>query len=58
MWGARTAGAAGANSPIAGFLAKSPGGGMHHPCFEVPDIAAAVATLVAGGARALELERE
>ncbi|WP_375452783.1 methylmalonyl-CoA epimerase [uncultured Devosia sp.] len=43
----------GDNSPIAGFLAKSPGGGMHHICFEVPDISAAVATLVGGGARVL-----
>lgn len=40
-------------SPIAGFLAKNPGGGMHHLCFEVPDILAAAARLVAGGARVL-----
>lgn len=40
-------------SPIAGFLAKLPGGGMHHICFEVPDIEAAAAKLVAGGARVL-----
>ena len=31
----------GENSPIAGFLAKNPSGGIHHICFEVPDIAAA-----------------
>jgi methylmalonyl-CoA/ethylmalonyl-CoA epimerase len=43
----------GADSPIAGFLAKNPGGGMHHICFEVPDLAAAAATLTAGGARVL-----
>lgn len=43
----------GENSPIAGFLAKSPGGGMHHICFEVPDLAAASAKLTAGGARVL-----
>ena len=43
----------GDNSPIAGFLAKSPGGGMHHMCFEVSDLAAAMAQLVAGGARVL-----
>ena len=43
----------GENSPIAGFLAKTPGGGMHHICFEVPDIAEAVATLTASGARIL-----
>jgi methylmalonyl-CoA/ethylmalonyl-CoA epimerase len=43
----------GENSPIAGFLAKNPAGGMHHICLEVPDIAAAAATLSAGGARVL-----
>lgn len=43
----------GADSPIAGFLAKNPGGGMHHICFEVPDIAAAAERLVANGARIL-----
>lgn len=40
-------------SPIAAFLVKNPAGGMHHLCFEVPDIAAAAATLSAGGARVL-----
>ena len=40
-------------SPIAGFLDKNPDGGMHHICFEVPDIRAAAATLSAGGARIL-----
>lgn len=43
----------GDNSPIAAFLAKNPNGGMHHICFEVPDLAAAAATLIAGGARIL-----
>jgi methylmalonyl-CoA/ethylmalonyl-CoA epimerase len=43
----------GDNSPIAGFLAKNPDGGMHHICFEVPDILAASATLIDGGARVL-----
>ncbi|MCP8883326.1 methylmalonyl-CoA epimerase [Devosia sp. XJ19-1] len=43
----------GAGSPIAGFLEKNPAGGMHHICFEVPDIAAAVSRLVSGGARVL-----
>ena len=43
----------GEGSPIAGFLAKNPGGGMHHMCFEVPDLAAAVDRLVVGGARVL-----
>ncbi len=40
-------------SPIAGFLAKFPSGGMHHICFEVPDILAGAASLSAGGARVL-----
>jgi methylmalonyl-CoA/ethylmalonyl-CoA epimerase len=31
----------GANSPIAKFLEKNPGGGMHHVCYEVDDIYAA-----------------
>lgn len=31
----------GENSPIARFLEKSPGGGMHHLCYEVEDIYAA-----------------
>lgn len=43
----------GENSPIAAFLEKNPSGGMHHICFEVPDILAAAATLMAGGARVL-----
>ena len=40
-------------SPIAAFLAKNPSGGMHHLCFEVPDILAAATTLQSGGARLL-----
>lgn len=40
-------------SPIAAFLARNPDGGMHHICFEVPDISVAAATLTAGGARVL-----
>lgn len=43
----------GDTSPIAGFLAKNPDGGMHHICFEVPDIAAARDRLTAAGARVL-----
>jgi methylmalonyl-CoA/ethylmalonyl-CoA epimerase len=43
----------GANSPIAKFMADHPGGGMHHVCFEVPDLAEAARTLTAGGARVL-----
>lgn len=43
----------GANSPIAKFLADHPGGGMHHICFEVPDLASAARTLTEAGARIL-----
>ena len=40
-------------SPIARFLQKSPGGGIHHLCYEVADIATARDHLVANGARVL-----
>ena len=43
----------GEGSPIHGFIARNPGGGQHHLCFEVPDIAAARAELVSRGARVL-----
>ena len=43
----------GADSPVHGFLAKSPKGGQHHVCFEVPDILAARDELVAKGASVL-----
>jgi methylmalonyl-CoA/ethylmalonyl-CoA epimerase len=43
----------GADSPIAGFLARSPSGGIHHLCYEVDDILAARDRLQAGGARVL-----
>lgn len=43
----------GASSPIAKFLAANPSGGMHHVCFEVPDIIAARDRLQAQGARVL-----
>ncbi len=43
----------GADSPIAAFLAKNPGGGMHHICYEVDDIIAARDRLASGGARVL-----
>lgn len=43
----------GAGSPIAAFLAKNPGGGMHHICYEVDDIIAARDRLASGGARVL-----
>jgi methylmalonyl-CoA/ethylmalonyl-CoA epimerase len=41
----------GDNSPIANFLVRNPGGGVHHLCFEVDDIAAARDRLLAEGAR-------
>jgi methylmalonyl-CoA/ethylmalonyl-CoA epimerase len=40
-------------SPVAGFLAKNPSGGMHHVCYEVADIRAARDRLKATGARIL-----
>jgi methylmalonyl-CoA/ethylmalonyl-CoA epimerase len=43
----------GDSSPIARFLASNPSGGMHHVCFEVPDILAARDRLKAEGARVL-----
>lgn len=41
------------NSPIHGFLAKNPAGGMHHLCYEVPDIEAAREWFTAKGKRIL-----
>jgi methylmalonyl-CoA/ethylmalonyl-CoA epimerase len=43
----------GENSPIAGFLDRSPDGGIHHVCYEVEDIEAARDRLVKAGARVL-----
>lgn len=43
----------GESSPIAGFLARNPAGGMHHLCYEVADIRAARDRLQAAGARVL-----
>ena len=43
----------GAESPIAGFLARNPAGGVHHLCYEVADILAARDCLRAAGARVL-----
>ena len=43
----------GEDSPIASFLARHPGGGLHHVCYEVPDILAARDRLMAAGARVL-----
>jgi methylmalonyl-CoA/ethylmalonyl-CoA epimerase len=40
-------------SPIAGFLARNPAGGIHHVCYEVSDILAARDRLKAKGARVL-----
>jgi len=39
----------GENSPVAKFLAGNPKGGMHHVCYEVTDIHAAIAKLQADG---------
>lgn len=43
----------GDNSPIAGFLAKNPSGGIHHICYEVDDIISARDKLKADGMRVL-----
>ena len=43
----------GEGSPIGRFLDKNPDGGIHHVCYEVPDIKAARDTLRAQGARVL-----
>ena len=43
----------GEGSPIAGFLAKNPAGGIHHVCYEVDDILAARDRLLDKGARVL-----
>jgi methylmalonyl-CoA/ethylmalonyl-CoA epimerase len=43
----------GDGSPVAKFLADHPQGGMHHVCFEVPDLSHAAQALTAGGARVL-----
>jgi methylmalonyl-CoA/ethylmalonyl-CoA epimerase len=40
-------------SPIAKFLERNPDGGMHHLCYEVPDIYAARDALRAAGMRVL-----
>lgn len=43
----------GEDSPVARFLARNPGGGTHHLCYEVDDILAARDALRAKGARVL-----
>lgn len=45
--------ALGADSPIRAFLERNPAGGVHHLCFEVPDIGAARDRLLGDGARIL-----
>ncbi|MCG8380704.1 MAG: methylmalonyl-CoA epimerase [Gammaproteobacteria bacterium] len=43
----------GEDSPVANFVKRNPGGGVHHICYEVDDIIAARDKLVADGARVL-----
>ena len=43
----------GEGSPVANFLANNPAGGMHHICYEVADIHAAIEHLTNEGARVL-----
>ena len=43
----------GEGSPIAKFLENNPSGGIHHVCYEVEDIQAAIKTLTAEGLRVL-----
>ncbi len=43
----------GDRSPVAGFLARNPAGGIHHICYEVEDIRAAATALREKGARIL-----
>ena len=43
----------GSRSPIASFLKRNPKGGMHHLCYEVDDLDAAIGTLEAQGLRSL-----
>ncbi|MEE9358822.1 methylmalonyl-CoA epimerase [Candidatus Vondammii sp. HM_W22] len=43
----------GEDSPIARFLEKNPGGGVHHVCYEVEDIETAAKQMKASGARVL-----
>ena len=43
----------GENSPIANYLSRNPGGGIHHICYEVDDILAARDHLKITGARVL-----
>ncbi|MBF0146642.1 MAG: methylmalonyl-CoA epimerase [Magnetococcales bacterium] len=40
-------------SPVAGFLKKNPGGGMHHVCYEVKDVVAATKAMMDRGVKVL-----
>ena len=40
-------------SPLAKFLERNPDGGLHHICFDVPDLIASRNQLLANGARIL-----
>ena len=40
-------------SPVAKFLERNPDGGLHHICFDVPDLLASRDQLLASGARIL-----
>ncbi|NGZ06445.1 MAG: methylmalonyl-CoA epimerase [Magnetococcales bacterium] len=46
----------GENSPLTRFLQRNPGGGMHHVCYEVPDIRAAIEQLRTHGLAVLDPE--
>lgn len=43
----------GVDSPIAKFVERNPDGGIHHICYEVPDIIVARDNLIREGARVL-----
>lgn len=43
----------GEDSPIARFVERNPDGGIHHICYEVPEIIAARDKLISEGARVL-----
>lgn len=43
----------GEGSPIAAFLQRNPAGGVHHLCFEVEELTAAIDQLKAAGMRVL-----
>lgn len=43
----------GLDSPISHFLQKNPTGGLHHICFEVPDVDSAAESISSNGIRVL-----